>query len=354
MTRAARPRIDYIEPALDQASYPYHLRPDLQTWELRLVSPEAEKTPPAKLEGTISQGALLAQVCERLGDELAPWLASSRRPDSEFSSGPGAGVPIIAAKPDLSDPPAIGNPFGKERASSSDEGPDITIVQIPPRKNSKLPARKPTKVRVALRVPPDLLGQASLLAALERAVLGAGVVGSENFAMLATPLATIAYQRFLQATTLSGAQEAGDQYRGAVSVLFESFAASGGTISPGPEANLAGVRELLSLSDPELYLFLTEARYPGNGRGGEKVSRWPAPFYATVELEAALNRLLTSNILELVYRTPGYGYVWQTAHDILTADPCLDLNRIEFMYRRTERFRRGHLSNNAGRILGLF
>jgi len=354
MSKVAHPRIDYIEPAFDRALYPYRLRSGRQTWELRLVAPEAEKNPVAKLEGTVSQEALLAQVSELLGQELAPWLASSCPPRPELSSEPGIGEQGVTSRPDLN-APLIGNPFREDPASPIDEAPDIAIVALPPRKNSKLPARKPTKIRVALRVPEDLLEQATLLAALERATLGAGLVGSENLALLATPLTTIAYQCFLGATSLPAAQEAGVQYRMAASLIFESFLDSGGSLVPHAQASVATVHEILSLSDLELYLLLTEARYPGNGRKGGQQSRWPRPPYEAAELKVALNRLLAEGLLEAIYHVPGrFGYSWAPAHEILSANPNFDLASAEFFYRRGERLGRDHLANNAGRILGLF
>ena len=355
MSRVAHPRIDYIEAPFERAAYPYRLRSGRQTWDLRLVAPEAEKHPLAKLVGTVSQEALLAQVSERLSHELAPWLVSRCPASTDFSGESLVGEPIIASGLDLRAIPISGNPFGDEPTPPIDEASDIAIVAVPPCKNSALPSRKPTKLRVALCVPQDLLEQAHLLAALERATLGAGLIGSENLALLATPLTTIAYQCFLGATSLLAAQEASAQYRMAASMIFESFLDSGGNLAPHAQASVAAVHDFLALSDPELYLLLTEARYPGNGREGQRQSRWPRPPYEAAELEVALNRLLADGLLEAIYHVPGrFGYSWKPAHEILADNPNFDLASAEFFYRRGERLGRDRLANNAGRILGLF
>ena len=337
-----RPRINYIEAAFDYShkSWCPILLSGEQTWSLRILAPDMSNESPAKAALVVSQDAIIAQIQDRLAHELSPWLFGEGDldvavvEDSAILSGRAAGHRIPKVKPTVSSPVN--------------------------------PTSPPTKIFLHLNVPNPIPAQVEMLVAFIRGLLGANLISSEKVAFIAGYLTGALEDDFLSRPTtdaagqpnLAGAAADAQAYRATVSLLFETFAASGGGIGAHRDRTVAQMHELLALSDPELYVMLTEARYPGHGDTG---GRRPPPPYSQADLINALSYLIAGNFLEQVFLYTGLAKGsnvtfsgWLLAPEILARDPKFDLANAKTQFRRTERWRHGRLAFNAMRLAGLF
>jgi len=329
-----RPSVNYIEAAFDWSHYPHHLLPGEQTWSLRLLAPDPSRLSHTKAALVVGQDAIMARAQERLAHELGPWLYGEGDLD----------VAIVEDSAILS---------GR---SSGHRTPRVKPTSPTPAK----PASPPTKIFIHLNVPDAVGDQVEMFAAFTRALLGADVISSENVAFIAGYLSAALEDAFLSSPTtdaagapdLAGAGVAAQAYKSAVSLLFDSFAHSGGAIGVRQDRTVAQIYELLSLPDPELYLILNEARYPGHGDEG---GRRPHPPYGAADLAAALSNLIAGDFLEQVFLYAGPGGVggWFNAQDALARDPNFDFANAMTQFRRTARWRRQSLPFNVMRLTGL-
>jgi hypothetical protein len=297
-------------------SSPLPLAAGEQTWIMRLVAPECEMHPDANaLTGATSQADVMSLAHARAVHELGPWLASGSPSDISALRG----------------------------------GWKYT------RNN------QPTKLQARLRVPTDLADQAELLAAFCRIFAGGDFGGANSLACeRAERFSSDLLARFLDASTHAEAQVRAAAWRSCADRLLGSYLGAGGALGLNPKPNLAKFRELLSLSEAELHLTLTQGQWTlpwghpwGIARGGPN-SPYRRPPYDRTELETALDKLIAADFLEPAFYRKGQSANFRrTLREIAREEPSFNFHGADVNYWLADRWNRDHLSVFIGRIAGV-
>ena len=282
---------------------------------MRLVSPECEMHPDASsLTGATSQVDVMTLAHARAVRELTPWLISGSPSD------------ISAIK-------------GGWKYTRNNQ---------------------PTKLQARLAVPTDLADQAELLAAFCRVFAGGDFGGANSMACeRAERFSSDLLARFLDASTHTEAQVRATAWRSCADRLLGSYLGAGGALGLNPKSNLAKFQELVALSEPELYLTLTQGQWTlpwGRPWGVVRGLRSPyrRPPYDQPELEAALDKLFAADFLEpAFYRKGQRANFRRTLREITREEPSFNFHGADVNYWLAERWNRDHLSVFIGRIAGV-